>query len=333
MPVHIFQVDERNFEICRKKGLAGIFDAKKENIDDTLISHLMLLKKGDPVLFYVGKGKGKGTKGKSKKELHGIWKIASEPFYDTTPIWSDQLYPYRVCVEEMVDSMFDVPLKLSDVYHLRDTGQVWTFSLMRNFVAVNAVFSMTNQEYNAIFDEFIKLNPGGGDTHYLVEPYEAPNSPLNKRIRYKNNNPQYESSLMALIAQGLVKQSYTSVFQNYNDYSFYIPTNWGKEIDILLLHSHPNKPNVVSSYDIVEVKRDTFGEEGLEQLLNYESWFINKRVKGDSNMIRSIAIAKSFSKKVTDYLKAREKYENKHVILLTYGVNEHQEVVLTPVSY
>lgn len=293
MPVHIFLVDETNFNICRKRGIAGIFNNENAKSDEAIISHMMLLKKGDPILFYICKGKERGKE--SKKELHGVWKVASEPFYDTTEIWpkssTGQVYPYRVRIEEMENAMFEVPLKLSDVHRLRDTGQIWTFSLMRNFASVNAVFSMTNQEYDAIFDEFIKLNPGGGRAHFLTEPYLARTSPLTNFIRYKNGELQYEYSLMALIAQGLVKQSFQSVLQNYSDYSLYVPTNWGKEIDLLLLHSHPQKPSVISSYDIVEVKRDRFGEDGLEQLLNYESWFVNTRLKGDANRLRSIAIA------------------------------------------
>lgn len=327
MPVHIFQVDEINFEICRKHGLAGIFAAKNGPTNDTLISHLALMRIGDPVLFYVGKAKEK--KQKSKKELYGVWRVVSEPFYDTTPVWKDKVYPYRIQVEEMDGSVFQVPIHLSDIYHLRDTGKIWTFSLMRN-QSVNAVFSMTDQEYQAIYDEFVKVNPDGPDAEYLTEPYRENGTPLLAQLHYQDSIPQYEASMMALLADGLKNRAYVDVLHHYSDYAMYVPTNWGKEIDILLLHGHPNLANVVSSYDIVEVKRGQFDETGLEQLLDYESWFIKKRVQGDAQMVRSIAIAKSFHPNVKAYLRLRARYEKRSVILLNYRITADRQIELFP---
>ena len=326
MPVHIFQVNETNFEICKKKGLAGIFSIDKEDTDETILSHMMLLKKGDPVLFYVGKGKNN----QSKKELHGVWIVSGDPFYDPTPVWPDKEYPYRVRIEEKKGAMFGTPLKLSDIYRLRDIGKIWSFSLMRNSKVVNAVFSLTNIEFAAIFDEFIKLNPSGGNESFLTEPYIAPITPLLNRLRIIDGKPKYEATVMALLAHGFINRSYNSILQNYNDYSIYVPTNWGKEIDFLLMHSHPYKTDVISSYDIIEVKRDKFDETGLMQLLSYESWFINTKVKGDANMIRSIAIAKDYSNNVVKYLKARDIIEKKQVVLLSYSINRQKEIELTP---
>lgn len=328
MPVHIFQVDETNFEICRQRGLAGIFDSADGQTDDALISHLSLMRVGDPVLFYVGKAKSK--KDGSKKELYGVWQIASEPFYDTTPVWADKVYPYRVCIQEADGAVFETPIHLSDIYHLRDNGLVWTFSLMRNQVMVNAVFSMTDPEYDALYDEFLKVNPDGPAARYLTEPYPASGVPLLQQLHRKDGQPKYESSLMALLADGLKNRAYADILRHYSDYSMYVPTNWGKEIDILLLHGHPYKAGVVSSYDIVEVKRDEFTEAGLEQLLDYESWFIKKRVQGDAQMVRSIAIAHSFQPSVIEFLRLRARYEKRDVILLTYQCTSSGRVELAP---
>ena len=331
MPVHIFQVNEANFEICRTRGLAGIFHTENGQTNDTLISHFALMRIGDPVLFYVGKAKE--STGASRKELHGVWRIASEPFYDTTPVWGeDQAYPYRVRVEELDGAVFRTPIPLSEVYHLKDAGAVWTFSLMRNQRSVNAVFSMTDQEYRAIYDAFVKVNPDGADASYLTDPYRSGGEPLLPRLHVKNGAPAYEATLMAYLAHGLKTNAYAACLHHYSDYAIYVPTNWGKEIDILLLHGHPKRPDEVASYDIVEVKKGLFDEAGLEQLLDYEAWFIRKRAGSDAQMVRSIAIAQTFHPNVKAYLRQRTRFEKRSVTLLQYSFTEDRRLELLPVE-
>lgn len=46
-------------------------------------------------------------------------------------------------------------------------------------------------------------------------------------------------------------------------------------------------------YDLIEVKKDRFGGRRAHSVLNYEARFTQRRTKGDRNMVRSIAIAKS----------------------------------------
>jgi hypothetical protein len=75
-----------------------------------------------------------------------------------------------------------------------------------------------------------------------------------------------------------------------------------------------------------------FDEKGLSQLLQYEDWFLKKKVKGDYNMIRTTAIAKAFDPAVLDYLKRRKAYENKFLTLLQYK-NDKNALTLQKVSY
>ena len=76
--------------------------------------------------------------------------------------------------------------------------------------------------------------------------------------------------------------------------------------------------NQVVSYDIIEVKRDVFDEDALCQLISYESWFLQKKVAGDSNMVRTTAIAKTYSEEVIQYVAQRTRIENKPIKLLQY---------------
>lgn len=312
MPAHIFVVNDINYEICIQKGLAGIFKLDSKQINELILSHMLLLREGDPVLFYI----------KGKQELQGIWQVAGAPFYDTAQVWRDRLYPYRVCIQPMENHVFGNPLKLSDIYLLRDAGYLWNFHLMRNQRSPNSIIEITNTEFDAIYNEFLKINPGGG-THTAATPGPTySGSPLLEQLSFKTSkrgiiSAQYEFTVMALLAKSLSEGNTEQAFSGCGDYIAYVQTDWGKEIDALLTYEHPLKKGQITSYDLIEVKKDRFGEDGIIQLLNYEAWFTQKRTNGDRNMVRSIAIAKSFHPEVIRYLEKRKKYENKQVLLST----------------
>lgn len=317
MPAHIFVVDDINYEICVHEGLAGIFKLESKQTNDLILSHMLLLREGDPLLFYI----------KGRQELQGIWRVVGAPFYDTTQVWQDRLYPYRVCIQPMEGRVFSNPLKLSDIYLLRDAGSVWNFHLMRNQRSPNAIIEITNIEFDAIYNEFLKINPGGG-IHAETTPCQTySGSPLLEQLSFLTSkrgiiSPQYEFTIMALLAKGLSENNITQAFSGYKDYIAYIQTDWGKEIDLLLTYEHPFKKGLITSFDLIEVKKDRFAEDGLIQLLNYETWFTQKRANGDRNMVRSIAIAKSFHPEVIHYLEKRKKYENKQVLLFEYSISK-----------
>lgn len=315
MPAHIFVVNDINYEICIQEGLAGIFKLDSKQTNELILSHMLLLREGDPVLFYI----------KGRQELQGIWRVAGAPFYDTTQVWKDRLYPYRVCIQAMEGHVFGNPLKLSDIYLLRDAGRVWNFHLMRNQRSPNAIIEITNAEFDAIYNEFLKINPGGGTRAETTPRRTYSGSSLLEQLSFQNSkrgviSPQFESTIMALLAKGLSEHNTIPAFCGYKDYIAYVQTDWGKEIDALLIYEHPFKEGQITSYDLIEVKKDRFGEDGLMQLLNYEAWFTQKRTNGDRNMVRSIAIAKSFHPEVIHYLEKRKKYENKQVLLFEYSI-------------
>ena len=128
---------------------------------------------------------------------------------------------------------------------------------------------------------------------------------------------------MSLLNQAFSKKEFTDIFGNYNDFLCYVPTNLGREMDILLMFEHPINNNILS-YDILEVKKDTFDTEALAQLIDYESWFLQKKIAGDYNMLRTTAIASSFPDDVVDYVTQRESIENKPIKLVEYNYNNNK---------
>ena len=216
------------------------------------------------------------------KTLRGVWQVEGRPFYDETPVWQDRIYPFR-CRIRWSKYNFQNPLKLDDINDLRNTGRIWTWALERS-TGSNAMFSISNGEFFTILTEFMKINP------FTTQ-------------------------------KGRILQPYTDIFGNYSDCLCYVPTNLGKEMDFMLMYDNPISTNQVVSYDIIEVKRDVFDEDALCQLVSYESWFLQKKVSGDSNMVRTTAIAKTYSDSVIQYVSQRTRIENKPVKLLQYCVD------------
>lgn len=125
---------------------------------------------------------------------------------------------------------------------------------------------------------------------------------------------------------------FKDIFGNYADYLCYIPTNMGREMDILLMYEHPKDHDLILSYDNIEVKKDEFDKNALTQLIDYESWFLKKKVSGDMKMLRTTAIAKAFSPEVIDYVKKCKMFENKPIKLIQYDYNVIDEFTLNVIS-
>ena len=326
MPAHIFVINETNYEICTRRGIVGLPEAdigskQEHSTNEALLSRMAIVKEGDYVLFYVAK----------VKELRGVWKAVGEPFYEDLRVWEDKIYPYRFRIE-CTEFSFETPLRLNDISDLKNSGKLWTWALSRAS-GTNAMFSISNSEFDILFQEYLKMNPFTIKKNVVKEPYSVKCGNLfEKIVQTESGMPRYEASLMALLLGAFVNNDFQNIFGNYTDYLGYIPTNLGTEIDILLSFTNPHAVSQIMSYDIIEVKLDRFDDKALRQLIGYESWFIHKKVYGDMNMIRVSAIAKRFDPDVIDYVNKRKQYEGKVIKLLQYYMNDEGKLALKHVT-
>lgn len=322
MPAHIFVLDEVNYKICIKRGLVGLPEAKadsknRKSVNDALLSRLAIMNDGDNVLFYIT----------GLKELRGIWKADGVAFYDEAIVWDDKIYPFRFRLSS-TEFSFDKPLRLHDIYDLQNMGKIWTFALNRAS-GTNAMFSISDNEFQILLQEYLKINPFTIRKNIVMEPYPVKPANLWEQIhRTKDGKPSYEATLMAMLLHDFVNAKHQDIFGNYTDYLSYVPTNLGTEIDILLMFGNPQTPLQTMSYDVIEVKLDRFDGKALHQLIGYESWFIQKKVQGDLNMVRTTAIASRFDDNVIDYIQKRKQYEGKEIKLLKYQISEKGELQL-----
>ena len=322
MPAHVFVMDQRNYEICLRRGVVGIPEARdsknKRSVSDMLISRMCMVRENDFLLFYRT----------DTSALYGVWQAEGTPFYDETQVWPDKIYPYRVRFRS-TDFGFTEPLKLHDIYDLQNEGKISSFALKRAS-GTNAMFSLSDVEYGVLLNEYFKINPYTNEKRIVPEPYPVREGSLLERVNLdRNGQICYEAGAMCYLLQDLTKGRHKEFFGNYSDYLCYVPTTTRNEIDILLMCANPLQKETISSYNILELKRDVFDEKALVQLIAYETWFLNKKVFGDQKMVRTTAIARSFSEEVKEYVRARTRIEGKPIRLLRYGLNAEGRLFLT----
>lgn len=309
MAVHIFTLNEENYKVCIKKGVVGIPEAKDsrmhDNVFDGLLSRISCIREDDYVLMYII----------NKKELRGVWQAEGEPYYDETKIWDDRIYPFR-CRIRCSKYNFENSLNLNDINDLRNIGKIWTWALQRASGS-NAMFSISDYEFKILLNEYMKINPFTMGKSFIPQPSPFHENNVLDKLHIDKNKLKYEYTVMTFLNDAFSKKKFTELFGNYVDFLCYVPTNLGREMDILLLFGNPDNGEIIS-YDIIEVKRDEFNKDALSQLIDYESWFLQKKVSGDLNMIRTTAIAQSFSDEVIDYVNKRKEIENKPIKLLKY---------------
>ena len=273
-----------------------------------------MISPGDRVLFYIT----------GEKAIYGVYRAVDRAFFEAEPVWpvpeNGQVYPLRVRIENS-PHVFRRPVFLSDIYDLRDQGRIWSFGLHRPSGTVNAMFAISEAEFEEVLKLFLQANYTISTPQHISEPYRHVEPNLIAQLTLdQKHQPKYESGLAALFLFSLSKRLHSDLFGNYSDYLAYVPTTFQKEIDAVLFHSLPGNERNIVAHTLIELKRDVFSDEGLSQLLRYEEWFLKRRAAGDSRAVRTVAIARGFHPSVVSYLEKRQTVEGKLVTLLTYDV-------------
>ena len=210
MAAHIFMASEENYAICIKRGLVGLPEPKEskshDNIFDAMLSRIAMIKENDYILIYVI----------GCKELRGVWKVDGSPFYDEKAVWNDRKYPYR-CRIKTSEYCFENPLMLNDINDLRNNNILWTWALQRS-TGTNAMFSISNQEFEALIDEYLKINPFSQNIWRIIEPYPFHDSNILNYVHKDNDKLRYEFSIMTYLNHSFSSGKFKNIFGNYSDH-------------------------------------------------------------------------------------------------------------------
>lgn len=318
MGAHIFLVGEDNFEVCIRRGVYGCVMPSTERNKAEIISGVLSIRPNDLVFFYV---KNQG--------IYGVWRVTGEPYFDETKIWPNeqQFFPYRLSFEPTVGD-FSVPVSLSDVLDLRDKGRVWTFDL--NPVQQKNQYKITTDEARELLRLLLRNNPLRQPQSSITDPY-VPATRGKIDINFASDESgrvQYEGWLNAWCMRSLARGELKNLLGDYREFLNLVPTTFNKVMDIFLTHvTTVDSVDVLYKYTCIELKADRASDKDLAQILRYEDWLARKLASGDKEMIQSILVARRFSSAVVEYVKQRQRIEEKTVRLVSYRVGDDKQTI------
>lgn len=320
MGYHIFLTGESNFHTCLQKGVYGGIhskgSSKSEQLNSEVISSFAGIRVGDLVFFYV---KNKG--------IYGLWKVTSEPFYDTTPIWTGakNVYPFRVCFEPTIRK-FSNPIAMTDILDLRDKGRIWTFDL--GTMAKKSHYPITSDEGKELIRLLLRNNAIFMEPDPIPKPYlPTKREPLHIDLQCdKNGRIKYEGYLSAWFMRSFALGKLKELIGDYRDYLNYVPTSFNKVMDIFLTHvTTVDSVDILHKFTCTELKTGIVSEDDLNQIIRYENWIARKLGDGDPEMVQGILVGFDFSKGVLEYWRKRKTIEEKTIRLMKYKVNPSRD--------
>lgn len=325
MGAHIFLVGEDNFEVCIAHGVYGCVMPSTEWNKAEIVAGILSIQPGDLVFFYV---KNRG--------VYGLWKVVGAPYFDQTKIWANdqQLFPYRVCFEPAVGH-FSKPVLLSDVLDLRDKRRIWTFDL--NPVQQKNQYKITMDEARELLRLLLRNNPVRPSPGVIPYPAagQARGSIGVELASSQAGRVRYEGWLNAWFVRALSRGELKDLLGDYREFLNLVPTTFNKVMDIFLTHvTTVDSLEVLHKYSCIELKADRATEQDLTQVLRYEDYLSRKLAGGDTEMIQSILVASRFSEPVLEYVKQRQRIEEKTVRLLSYRVaSDRDNIKLEEISF
>jgi predicted RNA-binding protein len=296
MSAHILLASEENFRVCVQRGVYGCVKPSTERNKAEIIAGILSIQPGDLAFFYV---KNQG--------IHGLWKVVSEPYFDETRIWSDeqQAFPYRISLEPAVGH-FPRPVSLIDVLDLHDKGEIWTFDLSP--VQRKNQYKITMAEARGLLRLLLRNNP-----------VRQPPKPLEARY-----TPAIRGKIDVELDAG------EPGLGDYQEYLSLVPTTLNKVMDVFLTHvTTVDSIDVLHKYTCIELKVDCATEPDLAQILRYEKMLARKLASGDDEMIQSMLVGRRFADDIVEYVRHRQRVEEKAVRLVTYRVtDDRRDIVL-----
>ena len=346
----------QQLEFIKKNGVYGNVDtgdtttktsgqaiSKAKQIRFGKIADLLSVIPGDIVFLFE----------RDASKLHGVWKITSQPFFSTKPIFDpNNAYPYRFNIEVYLD--FPSPIPVMELRKLLNQNLIWSIRTFEResqatFASINPI---SIEETEAITDVFYRYN-------HRINPHQNPvayhKNPLKEQVNYhdlvmndihtaidnleieainlgKTPKPVIlEEALHAFLTYNLVRSTpeMRRMFGEYRQVLREVPISVAGQhrVDLLLIYENEitHTPTV---YSLVEVKRDAVTIDRLRQLLEYIKLF-SERHHIDSNSVEGIYIGRSFEEDAEGYIKNRAKIESERPVRLINYKIDGNSILLT----
>lgn len=335
MRAHVFITNKDTFPVVRDngfwgvgiKGIPGTFDEViKENLNNGkrpyfgMIGDILGTRVGDIVFLY-----------ERQVGFHGIYKIASEPFFDPTPIGCvDETWPIRVeigCLNCFPEPVPEDYLFSTKEYESRFWG--WFYRKIQGPRGVNTI---NPEATEALIELLVKINGNAVNKPTQIKSYPSRNKTKIILPLDRNGKVYLEDILRAWLIANIDdpnREDLREILGPVEDLEWFannIPYHvTRKNIDILCYHKNIKYTGFPLRYkfSVVELKRDTADDKDVSQVIEYSKWVVGRLAGSEIETVQPILIAFGFNERSISKAKNSD-FSDRGVILVKYEVKDKE---------
>lgn len=343
MRSHVFVVDRNTIPVHRDRRFCGVKNPSNPNTREAVIADLKTLRVDDLVFFY----KRRIDEPREERGFYGVYKIASEPFFDDRKIdgvgdfedlsvignerdcsyEGQHVLPNRVLIEPV--TYFEQPIPDSIAYvDKADPDQLWTM-LFRKVAGAGRARSISHllpEETKKVIRLLYKINL----TPKTVPPsraYPTRRSAMRRidiafDLVRDDRSFRYENSLKAWLAENIDKDVpvLREIIGPVEDLEFFSPEVLygigGEKVDFLCLHSKKLNNGTFFRYKVtvMECKRGPIDEASVFQVQRYSRWMAQLVSGSDVSIVQPVLVGHRANPEVVE-LAEKSRYGRQPIII------------------
>ena len=331
MRAHIFITDKNTFPVVRDNGFWGVGikgipstfnELIQENLKNSkkpyfaMIADILGTRIGDIVFLY-----------ERQVGFHGVYKIRSKPFFDTTPIGCvDATWPIRVEIECL--NYFPKPVPEDYLFSTREYESRFWGWFYRKIQGPRGVNTLNPEGAEALIELLVKINGNAINKPKQIKPYPSKNKTKIWLLLNKNGKVLLEDILRAWLIANIddpARKDLREIFGPSEDLEWFannVPYHISrKNIDILCFHKNIKYTGFPLRYkfSVVELKKDSADDKDVSQLIGYCKWVAGRLAGSEIETVQPILIAYNFNNRAKSKAKNSD-FNNRGIKFFRYEV-------------
>ena len=333
MRAHVFITDENTFPVVRDNsfwglGIKGIPSTFNQIIQENLsrphkpyfgmIGDILGTRIGDIVFLY-----------ERQAGFHGIYKIASKPFFDPTPIGCvDETWSIRVKINCL--NYFPQPVPEDYLFSTKEYESKFWGWFYRKIQGARGVNTINPEAAETLIELLVKINGNAINKPDWIKSYPSKNATEITLPLDKEGKVYLEDILRAWLIANIDnpnRKDLRDIFGPTEDIEWFannVPYHvTRKNIDILCYHKNIKYTGFPLRYkfSVVELKRDTANGKDVSQVIEYSKWVAGRLAGSEIESVQPILIAFDFNERAVEKANNSD-FSDKGIIFIKYEVKD-----------
>jgi len=331
MRAHVFITDKDTFPVVRDNSFWGVGIKDIPNTFDKVIAEnlrngkkpylgmmgdILGTRIGDIVFLY-----------ERQVGFHGIYKIISEPFFDSTPIGCvDETWPIRVEIECL--NYFPKPVPEDYLFSTKDYESKFWGWFYRKIQGARGVNTINPEAAEALIELLVKINGNSINKPSKIKNYPSNNKNPIYLPLHEDGKVKLEDILRAWLIANIDdpnRKDLREIFGPAEDLEWFannVPYHvTRKNIDILCYHKNIKYTGFPLRYkfSVVELKRDIATAKDVSQVIEYSKWTAGRLAGSEIETVQPILIAFDFDKSAKEKAKNSD-FSDRGILFVKYEV-------------